>query len=325
MAYDAGRHEVISVIIPCFNAIQTIDAAIKSVLDQDCGNMQVIVVDDGSTDGSGEYVVRKYPEIELIASENRGVSHARTLGFQHARGDYIQYLDADDKLAPNKINRQVKLLTCSKLDIVYGSWQKFILTTNGEKLVGEVVDRQLSDCPELDLMNDFWCPPAAYLLTRQACLKIGGWSLDLPVIQDARYFLDAAINGCTFIRDAELACYYRTGSAESLSQKNKQRFVRDCYIKSRQIELLWKQKSKLDEAHIQELVKSYFHVARNSFDSDRALFKEACADLKRLSPNFIPKNPKALHFCSKFFGYETAEQIAYWYRSTKNFLFLRGN
>jgi glycosyltransferase involved in cell wall biosynthesis len=98
----------VSVVIPVFNAETFLGEAIESVLAQTHPAHEIIVVDDGSTDGSGE-VAARYP-VTLLRQQNRGVSDARNLGVCHTTGDYLAFLDADDVWLPSKTEDQLKAL-----------------------------------------------------------------------------------------------------------------------------------------------------------------------------------------------------------------------
>ncbi|WP_028298793.1 glycosyltransferase family 2 protein [Olivibacter sitiensis] len=106
----------ISVVIPMFNAEETIAHTVQSVFEQEYLPYELIVVDDGSTDGSKKLVEHLFSEYEggvdtkLLAQPNGGVSKARNRGMAAAKGDYIALLDADDRWLPNKLSRQVAIM-----------------------------------------------------------------------------------------------------------------------------------------------------------------------------------------------------------------------
>lgn len=100
----------ITVIIPAYNAAAFIKRSIDSVLTQRHPAQEIIVVDDGSTDGTAE-IVKKYEErVRYIYQENRGVSAARNRGIREARGQWIAFLDADDEWLPEKLEKQQQIL-----------------------------------------------------------------------------------------------------------------------------------------------------------------------------------------------------------------------
>jgi glycosyltransferase involved in cell wall biosynthesis len=93
---------MISVVIPCYNQAHYLGEAISSALDQNYQNIEVIVVDDGSTDGTAE-VAGRYSQVKCIRQANRGLAAARNRGLEASRGEYVVFLDADDRLAPGAI------------------------------------------------------------------------------------------------------------------------------------------------------------------------------------------------------------------------------
>ena len=100
----------ISVIIPTYNRRNTLPRAVESVLNQIYKPIEIIVVDDGSTDGTKEMFSEMYPLVRYIYQANSGVSSARNTGINSASGDWIALLDSDDEWLPDKLDRQVKLL-----------------------------------------------------------------------------------------------------------------------------------------------------------------------------------------------------------------------
>src|SRR5579859_6937798 len=100
---------MISVVIPSYNAARWIRETLASAIDQ-TDDFEIIIVDDGSTDGTSEIVEREFPWVRLIRTPNRGASYARNTGTEAASGDFIQYLDADDLLAVGKIAKQIAAL-----------------------------------------------------------------------------------------------------------------------------------------------------------------------------------------------------------------------
>ena len=100
----------ISVVIPVYNRMQRLFSAIDSVLRQSLLAAEIIVVDDGSTDGVFEQIGNRYPEITVVAQPNCGVGAARNLGIRQAKGEWLAFLDSDDIWLPGKLEQQARLL-----------------------------------------------------------------------------------------------------------------------------------------------------------------------------------------------------------------------
>jgi len=115
-----GADLLVSVVIPCYQAVGYIEFAIASAFGQSYSPLEVIVVDDGSSDGSYELVSRvkreRFPALKILTHEGRanlGVSVSRYLGLAHAEGELIAFLDADDQFKPDKLSQQVPILLAS--------------------------------------------------------------------------------------------------------------------------------------------------------------------------------------------------------------------
>lgn len=114
---------LVSVIIPCYNNARHIATSIDSVLSQDYPSLEIIVVNDGSTDNSIEVLNQYADRIKLLTQENQGPAAARNTGIKAARGDYIAFNDGDDIWLPGKINAQIQYLeNTPQTGLCYTSW-----------------------------------------------------------------------------------------------------------------------------------------------------------------------------------------------------------
>ena len=113
--------KLVSIIVPVYNVEKYIDKCVRSLLKQDYGNIEVILVDDGSPDKSG-YIIDRLKEednrIVVIHQENHGVSSARNAGMAVASGEYITFVDGDDWVDANYVTYFVDLLEKSSCDVV---------------------------------------------------------------------------------------------------------------------------------------------------------------------------------------------------------------
>lgn len=305
---------LVSIVIPYFNAGRWLPATLHSTIEQEVKGLEIILIDDGSPDDGAARAVMNYPTIRLVRTENQGPSRARNVGTALARGTYLQYLDADDLLAPRKIASQLAALEESGADVAYGAWQRLRAQSDGSFAAESCVDRRLSDSPELDLFTDFWCPPAAYLFRRDLVDRVGGWNECLPIIQDARFALDCALHGGRFIHCPGLMASYRVHIAGSVSSRDTVGFVRDCFHNAREVEQWWMTYGGISDERREALIKVYGYVARASFVKDRATFDAAYVALQRLQPNYVPRHPRHLALTSRLVGYRRAEFLALGYR-----------
>lgn len=102
-----GENELVSVVIPAYNAQKHIEETLKSVFGQTYAPLEVIIVDDGSTDTTASIIKIKFPAVRYFYKSNGGVASARNLGIRMAKGRYIAFIDADDAWHPDKISKQV--------------------------------------------------------------------------------------------------------------------------------------------------------------------------------------------------------------------------
>ncbi len=128
-----AQNPLVSVIIPVYNGELFVAEAIDSVLRQDYGNLEIIVINDGSTDKTSEALAIFGDQIRIVNQTNRGVSAARNVGIKNSTGDYIAFLDADDLWLPSKLGRQVSEIQSSKADIVVGLMKSTGLDTKIEE------------------------------------------------------------------------------------------------------------------------------------------------------------------------------------------------
>ena len=158
----------LSVVIPCHNGARYLGAAIQSVLAQNCSSLQIIVIDDGSTDET-ERVARSFAQIEYSKQEQNGAASARNRGVEMARGEWLAFLDADDLWAADKIEKQMKAFELLENDaptIIFGHVQQFFSddlddeTRAKTRLTDEVLAAYL---------------PSAMLIRREDFLRVGNF------------------------------------------------------------------------------------------------------------------------------------------------------
>jgi glycosyltransferase involved in cell wall biosynthesis len=270
---------LVSVIIPCYNCESYLEETIRSVRKQTYPDVELVLVDDGSTDGTQGIIERHSEDAVCHFGPNRGVSAARSTGTELASGDYIQYLDADDHLRPTALERRIESLEEAEADVAYSAYQRLIPDLRNEFREGPVVEKTLEEVhpdPEIATLRSFWLPPVALTYRRRIVEKIGAWNESLPVIQDARFLQDAAFHGARFVKVSEVLAEYRDHDGGSLSTQDQAAFNRDIWMNARQIEERWRaHQGALTADQEQALASVYDHCARSFFGVDRVLFEQA--------------------------------------------------
>jgi glycosyltransferase involved in cell wall biosynthesis len=212
---------LVSILIPCYNVEQWLPDTIESALAQTWKNIEIILVDDGSKDNTLA-VAKSFAssKVKVISQENAGQSAAENRAFQEAQGDFIEYLDADDLLAPDKIERQIQLLGDSNSEFVAsGEWARFYKSPEEALFVPQPL---WTDMSPVDWLICAWeghymMHGAAWLVPRKVAEKAGPWNEKLSLINDFDYFsrILLASQGVKFCQGAKT--YYRSGNASSLS------------------------------------------------------------------------------------------------------------
>lgn len=214
---------MITVIIPTFNRDRFLKEAVQSVLDQDyfresdtARPFEIIVVDDGSTDETGEVVQSFACDIRYFYQENRGVSAARNVGLQRARGDFIAFLDSDDLWKRDKIGVQMSLMkTVSRAMMCYTeeTWIRHGIFVNPkkrhQKYSGWIFDKVLPLC----LIS-----LSSALFRREVFEKIGSFDEDLPVCEDYDFGIRLAHRYPVYFLTRSLIVK-RGGHEDQLSQR----------------------------------------------------------------------------------------------------------
>nr|VFJ66050.1 MAG: Glycosyl transferase family 2 [Candidatus Kentron sp. FM]VFJ66532.1 MAG: Glycosyl transferase family 2 [Candidatus Kentron sp. FM] len=191
-----GQQPLVSIIIPCWNAEAFIGEAIESALAQTYPNVEVIVIDDGSTDGSLD-VIRSYGErIRWVTGENRGGGAARNRGIELARGELVQFLDADDALSPNKLTLQVPVALESTAELVYCDYRT--VDSQGNPIAGLQAPVTVSDDSVCFILANYGLATSCLLHWRETLQQIGGFRPALRCSQERDLHLRLACAGARF-------------------------------------------------------------------------------------------------------------------------------
>ena len=214
--------ELVSILIPAYNAEKWIRETIKSALDQTWPKKEIIIVDDGSTDNTFQIVKEfKSKSVKVITQENQGAPSARNKGLSFAQGDYIQWLDHDDLLAPDKISHQLKdNEDWKKKRIVFsGAFGMFYYCHRRARFTPNSLWQDLIplDYFLIKFNKNVWLHPTTWLIPRKLTDMAGPWYENRSPDDDGEYFcrVVAASEGIKFVPEAK--SYWRIGNLGSLS------------------------------------------------------------------------------------------------------------
>jgi glycosyltransferase involved in cell wall biosynthesis len=202
----------VAVVIPTYNHAAFLPQAVESVLAQTRRADELIVVDDGSTDGTGAMVARRYPGVTLLSQPNRGLSAARNRGLQAARGDLVVFLDADDWLAPEALAAKASVL---ERDAALGwVYSDLFLTDEAGAVTRKASDAWRYPGRRLDgwifeelLLGNFF-PVHAVMARRRAVVEAGSFDETLPNHEDYDLWLRLSRRAPVAYVDRPLG-YYR--------------------------------------------------------------------------------------------------------------------
>jgi glycosyltransferase involved in cell wall biosynthesis len=304
--------KLVSIIIPCFNAERWLPEAIDSCLRQTYPHLEIIVIDDGSSDRSLE-IIRSYGDkIRWETGPNCGGCAARNRGFALSTGDYIQYLDADDYLLPEKIASQVAALEDSGADVVYGDWRYQKHLADGQVVLDAVqVGGPKADFLEALLSDAQWLAPMALLLTRSAVVQSGGWDPQLKTGQDRDFLISVALAGASFHYRPGCASVYRRYGNVTVSTVSKTRWRDGHFALMEKAETRLSQLGRLSQRYRQALAHSYYGKIRaDRHRIDRAQYCWALEKIVALDPAFVPTQVRPSYTAlQKILGFEQTERL----------------
>ena len=213
-----AKSQLVSVIIPTYNRELLIKESIQSVFNQTYRPIECLIIDDGSTDKTITAIENLIGQntddafgIKLVKQDNSGAPSARNNGIKNASGEFIQFLDSDDILYPNKIKDQVSVLqNQEKIDGVYGNWHYG--TIESHVLVkGEKWDNSIDQFYGGRVIHTL-----SFLFRRSFISKIGTWDESLKRNQEIDYFLRGALAGGVFEYLPKLTGLWREHKGERI-------------------------------------------------------------------------------------------------------------
>jgi glycosyltransferase involved in cell wall biosynthesis len=180
----------VSVVIPAYNAGRYLAAAVDSVLRQTFGDLEIVIVDDGSTDDTPAVLSAYGERIQVLRQANAGVARARNAGTAAARGDYVAFLDADDLWQPEKIEKQ--MITLAATQDCRACYSAFTLLAS-DRIVLSRSPRRASLVEDLLLLGNVVGTPSTVVCDRALLLEVSGFDPELSLGADWDLWLRLAV------------------------------------------------------------------------------------------------------------------------------------
>ncbi|MCE7054130.1 glycosyltransferase family 2 protein [Algoriphagus sp. AGSA1] len=312
-----NQDSLVSIIIPVYNKASFIKETLESALGQTYPNTEIILVDDGSTDGSFDILkdyYKNYPDkIILIDQESQGVSVATNKGIQAAKGEYIQFLDADDLLSSNKIVNQLALLEGQSESVIATcEWRMFQDDSNQFYSIPYDVFQGFES--GMDLLLRFWnhqemMAISSYLTHRSLIEKAGPWNEFLTINQDGEFFARVLMHAGQVLYEPKGKVFYRTPGESNVSQQKSEKAMYSllhsyrCYER----EVLKVEDSERVRIGLKKVYQKFIY---DVFPQYPHLIKEAEDQIKNLgiTPKTYIMGPKFQQL-SRLFGFKNALRL----------------
>ncbi|MCA8913941.1 MAG: glycosyltransferase family 2 protein [Planctomycetes bacterium] len=303
--YEPG---LISVVVPTFNREALLPATLASVFAQDYRPIEVIVADDGSTDGTRAMLkALAVPEgvaLHVSEADHEGASASRNRGARLSRGEFVMFLDSDDLLEPGALMTLVR--TIAGADLAVGAW----CDLEGGKR-SEAIRREFGDDWFVDLLNHQWFATCATLHRRAALLRAEAWNGEVPHDDDFHFVAMLGLAGAKLASTPEVVALYRRHDSDQITRRDLAAKSHDTQRVLQRIERDLDSRDAWTSARREALAFRYFKTGRMVWyyagDVDR--FEELVHEAIRVQPGFRP--PKNWYrWIAGLVGYPNAERVA---------------
>ncbi len=299
-----------SILIPCYNAEKFIAQAIQSALDQTWGDKEVIVVDDGSTDGSLDVIRTFDGRIRWETGPNRGGNAARNRLLSLATGEWLQYLDADDYLLPSKIEDQIRFLSGSQsADVVLSTtlfelWQD---PNRPEPLREYSIDG--GEDPWVLLLN--WSLPqtGGPLWRRESVIAAGGWDEKMPCCQEHSLYFRLLSHNSKFVYYGHSGAVYRYWSTGTVSRSNPDKLNETRLGLLAEIEAFLLKTGQMTPQRLHALNATRLLICRHWSSVNQEKSRQIMRTILASSPKFVPNAGFLYRALHRLLGMQLAEAI----------------
>lgn len=302
----------ISILIPCYNAEKWIKQCIESALNQTYANKEIIVVDDGSTDGSLEIIKSFGDSIHWQTGKNQGGNIARNRLLELSTGEWLQYLDADDYLLPDKIESQIKYLeNFPDVDVFYSP--SILEYWDSEYIKQEILPIPEPHDPWILLARWYLPQTGSSLWYKQAILDVGGWKPDQPCCQEHELYLRLLLKGKKLVYSPLIGSVYRQWSETTVCKKDWRLTYFHRLAITNSLETFLLSNGQLTPLRQDAINQARFECSRTLWPRDPSWAKKLFRQIKTTQPSFQPLGtaaPLLYRVFSATLGFENAERIA---------------
>ncbi len=207
---------LVSVIIPLYNAEKYVQEAIESILRQTYPNIEIVIVNDGSTDNSLNTVMKyESNSVKIFSNPNSGAAFTRNFGFSNSRGEYVKFFDADDILSSETIMEQVNALAHNQNSVASGCWGRFY--RNDLRTFKLNPEECWADIAAEEWICKSWknaqpmTQPGIFLIPRKIIEKAGLWDERLTLNDDTEFFTRIMLTAERVVFCKKAILYYRSG------------------------------------------------------------------------------------------------------------------
>ena len=304
---------LVSILIPAFNAQEWISETLQSAIAQTWERKEIIVVDDGSSDHTVA-IARQFESstVRVMANVHRGAAAARNAAFDLSRGDFIQWLDADDLLAPDKIEKQMESMGSapSKSTLISGAWGQFMYRHENAKFVPSALWCDLSPREWLirKMEHNAHMQTATWLLSRELANAAGPWDKSLLYDDDGEYFC-RVLMACDAVRFVPGSRVYYRSAPNSLSYLGLSNEKLEAQWRSMQLHIAYV-RSLEDSKRVRMACVTYIRNWMPFFYPERLdIFEQASEVSKCLGAELeVPSLSWKYAWIRALFGWHTASQ-----------------
>jgi glycosyltransferase involved in cell wall biosynthesis len=312
----------VAVIVPAFNVECWISETLRSVwsLRHPMDLLEVIVVDDASTDGTvkiAQQVLTRAPfRWRVIRSSGEGPSAARNTGWRSCSAEWVQFLDADDLVTAEKLERQLGVpeARSPEVSVIYSAWQRWSQTRSGEWAASGPVECPMVGQAALEELMDGrnFIATGSQIFRRSWLERIDGFDERRTLIEDVHLALRLAIAGGRFVcaGEGKPLFFYRQREG-SQSKGSRKGFLKGVFENALLVQRHWeRQRGGLTIQQQNLVLHQYAMILRGARALDRALFDEVLNITRALEPGWLPLDRPGVARLSRLLGYRQAEGLA---------------